>query len=414
MAVGYGSSTSTGANDQLVSSINVPVPAGVVAGNHVYVALEQWEAGNPTVTPPAGFVAFTPVVSGSQKLKVFVKEATGADAGNYTFSWTGTQWTIGHAVRVTGAKAGNPTGTNFNSASVASGTAIPNTSVTVGFVPGLLQWSCNENSATQTTPPTNFTEVQDSNYLHSNHRMNAATSGTFTAPSGVLSASTLILAFLAAIEPAGGGATVNGTADAPLGALAAAASGGTTVGGTAAASLGSLTASASGTATVSAAATAPLGALASTASGTRGVAGVATALLGALAASATGTVTGAGGGTAAAALGGLAASTPGTVTADATAAAVLGGLVASASGTTVVAATAAAVLGGLTASASGVTFTTGTAVALLGALSAAAVTVLVLPPPDRTLAVPADVRFLAALAESRTFAVPFESRFLEA
>lgn len=214
MVVAYGSSNTTGANDTLATSIAVPVPSGVLAGHHVYVSMEMWEAANPTVTMPSGFVLLGEVVSGPQKLKVFVKEATGADSGTYTFTWSGTQWVIGHSVRVTGGKAGtNPTGTNYNGAASASGTAIPSTSVTVGFVPGLLQFSCNENGATQTTPPTGFTEVQDSNYLHSNHRMDASTSGTFTAPSGVMSASTLILAMLVAVEPAAGGPTAQSGSD---------------------------------------------------------------------------------------------------------------------------------------------------------------------------------------------------------
>lgn len=436
MAVGYGSSTSTGTNDALVTSINVPVPAGVAAGNHVYVALEQWEAANPTVTTPSGFVLVGQQVSGPQKLKVFVKEATGPDAGSYTFSWSGTQWTLGHAIRVTGAKAGNPTGANFNGASSASGTAIPNTSVTVGFIPGLLQWSCNENAATQTTPPTNFTEVQDSNYLHSNHRMNAATSGTFTAPNGVLSVSTLILAMLVAVEPAASGATVTGVAVAPLGALtvsaagfqtepgtaaaalgglSATAVGGVTNAGTASAQFGSLTAAASGATTVPATAAAELGGLSAAAVGSRStigtanaalggleaaaaatvaVAATAAAPLGSLASTAAGTVSAPGGGTAAAPLGPLSSAASGSVTTAAVAAATLGALVATGAGTRATTAAATALLGGLVASATGARFTTGTAVALLGALAADAVVV----PPATLGSMTATARVTAVMS----------------
>jgi hypothetical protein len=442
MAVAYGSSSSTGSSDQYVTSINVPAPTGVAVGNHIYVSMEQWETANPTVTTPSGFASVGTVVSGPQKLKVFVKLADSADvalsasSGSYTFSWTGSQWTLAVAARVSGGAAvGNPTGAAFNPATAASGTAVPTTSVTVAYIPGLLHFICNENSATQTTAATGFTEFVDTNYVHGSHRMNASTSGTFSAASAVLSASTLSLSMLVAIEPAAGGSTVNGAADAPLGALAASASGVVTVSAAAAAPLGALTASATGVrlaagtasaafggltataaagVTVAAAAAASLGALAASANGIRDTGGTAAAPLGALAAAAAGTVTGSGSGAGSAPLGGLTASASGSVTVTAAAIAVLGaltattsgtagvdgvasavfggllaaaagtgpqaaaaadlgGLTASATGLRTVAAVATAVLGGLTANATGVRYTTGVAVALLGALLAAAV-----------------------------------------
>ena len=104
---------------------------------------------------------------------------------------------------MTGAKTtGDPIGANTNTAT-GTGTGTPTTSLTVGFIPGLVHFVANENSALQTTPPTSFTEVQDSNYLHTNYRL-PGTSGSFSAPSGVLAASTLQLVVLIAIEPEGG------------------------------------------------------------------------------------------------------------------------------------------------------------------------------------------------------------------
>ena len=44
MAVGYRSSSSTGANDAFVTSINIPVPAGAAAGDIAVLALSN---GNP-------------------------------------------------------------------------------------------------------------------------------------------------------------------------------------------------------------------------------------------------------------------------------------------------------------------------------------------------------------------------------
>ncbi|MFI7678577.1 hypothetical protein [Actinophytocola sp. NPDC049390] len=234
MAVGYRSASSTGVSDNLVSSINVPVPSGAASGDVALVALGMWEIGNPTVTAPSGFTLLTTVLSGSQKLKIFWKRLTGADTGNYTFSWSGSQWTIGHAALFTGVLAsGDPIGSNFNSATAASGTTIPSTSVTVAGAHGLAHFVANENSATH-TPPTNFTEVGESNYLASNYRLPGA-SGTYTASGGTLSASTLSLALLLALEPAaGGGGTVSGSGASTAPAATSSGSGTVRVSGSAA------------------------------------------------------------------------------------------------------------------------------------------------------------------------------------
>lgn len=213
MPIAFVDSTTTGVGDSLVSSINVPVPTGTAANHIALLALEQWESTNPTVTWPSGFTQITQVVSGSQKLKAAWKRLTGADTGNYTPSWTGSQWTVGHCVLFSGCKtSGDPIGVNFNTAT-ATGTGTPSTAVTVGYTaPGLVHFVANENSALQTTPPSiggnAMTETEDSNYLHSNYLLPAGT-GTFTASGGVLAASTLQLALLIALEPDGGAAAVS-------------------------------------------------------------------------------------------------------------------------------------------------------------------------------------------------------------
>lgn len=214
MAVGYRSSSSTGVGDNLTSSVAVPVPAGATANDIAVVAIEQWEAGNPTVTAPAGFTALTPVVSGSLKLKVFWKRLTGADAGDYTFTWSGAQWNQGQCILFTGVKtSGDPIGVNVNTATSASGTTVPSTSVTVAFQPGLGHFVANDGSATK-TPATSFTEVQEGNYLASGYRIPGST-GTFSASGGTLSVSAPSMALLLALEPAGasgGPVALDGTA----------------------------------------------------------------------------------------------------------------------------------------------------------------------------------------------------------
>ncbi len=203
MAVGYRSSSRTGQSDSLVSSINVPVPTGAASGDIALVALEQWESGNPTVTQATGFTEIINVASGSQKLKVSWKRLTGADSGNYTFSWTGTQFTIGECILITGGiTSGSPVDAS-NTAISATGTVVPTTTITATALDFLAHFVANENTAAKTAP-TSFTEVQDSDYLETNYFIPGST-GIKAAAAGTLSASTLSIAALIGILPDSGG-----------------------------------------------------------------------------------------------------------------------------------------------------------------------------------------------------------------
>lgn len=199
MAVSYRSSSTSGASDVYVSMLNVPVPSGAATNDIALVALEMWEVGNPTVTPPAGFALLTEVLTGQVKLKVFWKRLTGADSGNYTFSWSGTQWSQGHAMLVSGARpTGNPVSI-FNSATGTSATT-PTTSVTTAFQPFLAHFASSENGTTQTAPPTGFTNAQNGNVLRTNYAI-PGTTGTHTASGGTLAISTRQAVALVAVEP---------------------------------------------------------------------------------------------------------------------------------------------------------------------------------------------------------------------
>lgn len=206
MAVGFVSSSASGSSDAFVSSLNVPVPSSTAANHIAVVAIERWGGTNPVITAPSGFTEKINLVSGDQKLHVWWKRLTGADSGNYSFSWTGSQWTMGHCMLFSGAvTSGDPFGSNTNTAT-ASGTSTPTTTVAPAYAPGLVHFVANENSATA-TPPTNYAEAQDGQYLHSNYRI-LGTSGSTSASGGTLSASTLQLAALLAIQPASGGSSV--------------------------------------------------------------------------------------------------------------------------------------------------------------------------------------------------------------
>jgi hypothetical protein len=206
MAVGYRSSSSTGASDDLSSSESVPVPSGAAANDIALVALEMWEIDNPTVTVPSGFTLVTTVINGSQKLKVFWKRLTGADTGTYNFSWSGDQWHQAQCILFTGVKTtGDPIGANFDTDTATASTA-PTTTVSTAFVPGLAHWVANENPVTH-TPPSSFTEVQDANLLTTGYRL-PGSSGLQSAASAGLSSSTVLVTALVALEPAGGGGSV--------------------------------------------------------------------------------------------------------------------------------------------------------------------------------------------------------------
>lgn len=211
MAVGYRSSSTSGATDAQGTSRTVPVPSGAAAGDIVIVAIEMWwDSGtSPAVTWPSGFTEIVNISltgSGPQKLKAAWKRLTGSDSGSYSMSWTGTQWNQAQAICITGALASGDPVDFTNTATSSSGTSVPSTSGSATGLDMLVHLIANENSATK-TPPTGHTEVQDANYLETNYKI-ATGAGTQTASGGTLSASTLSLAALIGIKPdAGSSAT---------------------------------------------------------------------------------------------------------------------------------------------------------------------------------------------------------------
>lgn len=220
MPAGYRSSSNTG-GDVYVTSIDVPVPAGAAAADIALVALGQWDLTAPAVTPPAGFTEFVSVVSGNLKLKVFWKRLTGGDTGDYTFSWSGQQWSSAQAMLVTGAlSTGGPV--TVSNTVTATGTTVASTSVTTGFGPLLAHFCYNENS-TDGTPPTGFTEVQDEIYGKTSYQV-PGTTGTHTASGGTLGTSTLHHVALIAVEPAAVAGLVTRPVVSPGGAVHRAAS----------------------------------------------------------------------------------------------------------------------------------------------------------------------------------------------
>ena len=206
MAITYRSSSTTGTGVNVTSRAPT-VPSGAAAGDVVIVVLNRWLGGsNPAVTMPAGFtkLAFQALSSDSAgKIDVFWKRLTGADAGSYTFSWTGSMWSTAHAIALIGTKtAGDPVSGIWHTWSGTAGT-FGTTTVTTAYDPCLI-WAAYNDTAGTHTPPTNFTEVQDVDIGALAYRIPGA-SGVHTAPAATASTSSPAAAVLVAVEPDTGG-----------------------------------------------------------------------------------------------------------------------------------------------------------------------------------------------------------------
>lgn len=202
-------SSTTGGNEAYVSSIAVNVPAGAASGDIVVVGLARWEATNPAVTLPSGFAAVgAQSVNGSGKLDIYQKRLTGADAGTYSFSWTGTMWTSIMASAFSGRlAAGDAIAANV-AAATGSGTTFTTISVTPAYADPDLAYFVYTDAGGTHTPPTNFIERSDSDAsTHATRDGTGLGVGTFSAASGTGPSSSWI-ARLVAIEPAAGGGVV--------------------------------------------------------------------------------------------------------------------------------------------------------------------------------------------------------------
>jgi peptidoglycan/xylan/chitin deacetylase (PgdA/CDA1 family) len=161
----YRSSSSSG-DDAWAAAVNVPVPAGVTAGNVVVVSISTWGTSAPTVTAPAGFTlksTFTGATAngGADTTKIYWKRLTAADSGSYRFTWTGSRWSSGEAIAISGtAASGDPL--IVSRANSAASATFPTTSVTTAG-PSVLAWfgRNDEPAPGAHTPPNGFTEVQD-------------------------------------------------------------------------------------------------------------------------------------------------------------------------------------------------------------------------------------------------------------
>lgn len=221
----------------------VAAPASVAAGDIVVV--DMFIDGTATVTAlPSGFAHVTgspATVTGTgahSNVKAW-KRASGADAGPYTFTLSGSTYVNAAATRYTGAIAtGNPwDATDAVNTTGVNGTASPPVTVTTTGPDRLLCWSATNWSGGNWTPPTGFTERRDSgDKVMSTADLAQASAGSSGAVSGSCAGNDKRTAILAALLPVASGPSQGAAA---LGLdLAVAATGSRSSGGVAAVGLG--------------------------------------------------------------------------------------------------------------------------------------------------------------------------------
>lgn len=199
-----------------VATANVPVPAGVAAGDVLVVGIYK-EIAIDITTIPVGFVEFIgspALVSGTHlhNLHAFYKRATAADSGTYDFAWVGNAWREASCIRITGAiSSGNvDDGTNSAVRTTTTAANTPAVSVTTTTADTLLVWLATNWSGGAWTPPTGMTERVDNGTDLSIATLAQTATGSSGSLSGACVNNGASAAFLAAIA--------SGAATTPVGA----------------------------------------------------------------------------------------------------------------------------------------------------------------------------------------------------
>jgi hypothetical protein len=202
--IAFRSATNTG-NDQQVSALSVPVPAGAAAKDLVVCVLSRWETfPHTTVTPPAGFQSFvTEVSSGDSngKLRFYYKALTGADTGTYDFSWTSAMWAHIHALCFSGAKiTGDPTGIAHQELGGTWG-SMGALTVNVAYAPALVWTTFNTTAATTVIPTSGAYTAVAACDRGTTAYLVPGVSGSYAATGGSVSPSSAAAMVLLAVEP---------------------------------------------------------------------------------------------------------------------------------------------------------------------------------------------------------------------
>jgi hypothetical protein len=125
MAVGFRGSALVNSNTAGTSTV-VPMPAGLVVGDRVYVAIGSI-ATTPTITDPAGWTKLSEYAPGSTlKSALYYRDVVGGEAGTYTWTWSASGRNLGMAVAYSGLDlAATPLGGSIGVTDSAAGLQTP-------------------------------------------------------------------------------------------------------------------------------------------------------------------------------------------------------------------------------------------------------------------------------------------------
>ena len=199
MPVEYRSSSSAG-DAALGTSTLIPVPAGAAAGD-IAIAAHVLIEPSTVVTPPGEFHPFFEVVvADTFKVILYWARLAGGESGNWTFSWSGSQWATGQAILYSGGlEVGDPVvKIDFV---ISGGPNLSDTSLSTIVVPFLAHFVAAEQAGAS-TPPTDFTEVQDSDSLKISYREPGVAGVHIATGGGGWGASITKVAVLVALAPA--------------------------------------------------------------------------------------------------------------------------------------------------------------------------------------------------------------------
>lgn len=165
------------------------------------------EAGNSPIARPSG--------GGAHTLHVVWKRATGADAGTYGFTLSGSTFVAGAALRYTGCvTSGNPWDvTTSADGGATNSTTTPAVSVTTTGADRMLVFAGSNWSGGRWTPPTGFTERIDSGTgVDTADEKSQAVAGSSGSVSATCVGNDKTLAWLGALTGTTGGGPATATA----------------------------------------------------------------------------------------------------------------------------------------------------------------------------------------------------------
>lgn len=209
------SSSRSGQSDSNTASNTCPVPAGAAAGMTAILAIEIFlDSGSTPVTPtwPSGFELWRDEranPSNGVQLLIAKKTLTAADSGNYVTGLGATRWNQSICALI--ANGATVSLADANSVKTGSGTAITGLSLSSTQPPVLLHFQANSSSGSH-TPPSGFTERQDSDYLTLATR-EPGTTGAHSTSGAAQTANTAWAAALIAVEGGGGGGGLTAVSD---------------------------------------------------------------------------------------------------------------------------------------------------------------------------------------------------------